>query len=97
MQQLTSVADYLAKFEDLLNEMDGQSEETLITYFIGGLRPDVKNELKIVRSTSLQQAFATTKMYESHLGHCPGVAHTTYCLDMIATSQEPLIETFPPS
>lgn len=49
LPQSSTVADFLEKFEELLNEMEGQSEQTLITYFMGELRPDIKSQLKILR------------------------------------------------
>lgn len=60
-QQTSSIVDYLEKFEDLLNEVDRKMEETLITFFIGGLKPDIKSKLKVARPTTLHQAFTIVK------------------------------------
>lgn len=35
LQQTSTVEEYLEKFEKLLNDVAGQSEHTLITYFVG--------------------------------------------------------------
>lgn len=43
LQQTGTVAAYMAQFESLLNEAEGQSEEALITFFVGGLKPEIKN------------------------------------------------------
>lgn len=37
------MADFMFQFETLMNEVEGQSEEALISFFIGGLKPDIKN------------------------------------------------------
>lgn len=66
MQQTASLEVYLDKFEDLLNDIDEQSEGTLITFFVGGLKPELKNELKILKPTSLRQAFSAAKMFDVH-------------------------------
>lgn len=68
LQQTIMLESYLDKFEDLMNEVEGQSEATLVTYFVGGLRPDLKSELKIMKPTTLQQAFSAARVYEAHLG-----------------------------
>lgn len=62
IQQTTSVAAYLEKFEDLLNEVSGQSEATLISFLISGLGLELKNELNIIKPTSLRKAFALAKV-----------------------------------
>lgn len=38
LQQTGTVAMYMAQFENLLNEVEEQTEEALITFFIGGLK-----------------------------------------------------------
>lgn len=68
LQQTGTVATYMAQFKSLLNEIEGQTEEALITFFIGGLKTEIKNQLKIVRPTSLRKALATTKVYEANKG-----------------------------
>lgn len=68
LQQTSSLTDYLDKFEDWLNDVEEQSESMLITYFVRGLRADLKSELKILNPKTLQQAFAAAKVYDTHLG-----------------------------
>lgn len=65
LQQSTSVAEYMAQFEQLMNDVEGQSEETLINFFIGGLKSEIRNQLKISRPSTLRTAFATAKIFES--------------------------------
>lgn len=59
---------YIEQFKVLLNDVDGQSEEALISFFIGGLKTDLKNELTIVCPTTLQKAFALAKIYKANRG-----------------------------
>lgn len=47
LQQTGTVAAYMAQFENLLNEVEGQNKESLITFFIRGLKPDIRSQLKI--------------------------------------------------
>lgn len=61
----------MAQFESLLNEVEGQTEDTLITFFIGGLKPKIKSQLKITRPTTLRKALATPKIYEANCGYKP--------------------------
>lgn len=58
LQQTSSVAEYMARFETLLNEVDGQNEEALILYFIRGLKPEIKKQLKINRPNTLRKVLA---------------------------------------
>lgn len=66
IKQITLVASYLEKFEDLLNEVSGQSEASLISFFISELKPELKSELNLAKSTTLRRAFSLTKAYEAH-------------------------------
>lgn len=65
IQQTTSVASYLDCFEELLNEVSGQSEASLISFFIGGLKPELRCKMNITKPTSLQKAFSLAKIYEN--------------------------------
>lgn len=42
----------------------------LVTFFVGGLQPDLKSELKFLQLATLRQAFSAAKIYEVHPGHC---------------------------
>lgn len=65
LQQTTTVAEYMARFEVLMNEVD-QSEEALISYFVRGLKQEMKKQLKINRPTNLRRALTMAKVYESN-------------------------------
>lgn len=66
IKQITSVANYLEKFEELLNEISGQSEASLIIFFISELKPELKNELNLAKPTTLRRVFALAKAHEAH-------------------------------
>lgn len=68
LQQTSTVANYIDRFEALLNKVDEQDEKSLITYFEGGLMKELRRQLKISRLGTLREAFTTTKVYEAHLG-----------------------------
>lgn len=59
---------YLERFEELLNDVDGQSETSLVSFFIGGMKPDLKCKLNIIQPTSLHTAFSLAKVYEAQWG-----------------------------
>lgn len=91
LQQTTSVAEYMARFEALLNDVSGQSEETLLTIFIGGLKQEIKNQLKINRPTTLRKALATTKVHEANKGY----KYNKYGGTQLYPKSEPLLKTPP--
>lgn len=67
--QTSTMAEYMGRFEALLNEVEGQNEESLISYFIWGLKLEIKNHLKINRPTSLRRALAVAKVHEGNKGY----------------------------
>lgn len=66
LQQTGTVDEYMAKFENLLNKVEGQSEEALITFFIGELKTEIKSQLKIARPPTLRKALAAAKIFEAN-------------------------------
>lgn len=67
-QQTSTVVEYMGRFEALLNEVTWQNEETFLSYFIGGLRSKIRNQLKINRPTTLRKALAIAKVHEANKG-----------------------------
>lgn len=55
----------MVQFKTLMNEVEGQSEDALITFFLGGLKQEIRLQMKVCRPTSLQKAFAMAKAYEA--------------------------------
>ncbi|XP_077233660.1 uncharacterized protein LOC143875969 [Tasmannia lanceolata] len=64
LHQQSSVADYQSRFETASNKVSGLSEAFLISFFISGLKPDLKRELQIAQPTSLLQTFSLARMFE---------------------------------
>lgn len=87
IQQTSSVVAYLERFEEILNEVSGQSETSLISFFVGGLKSELRNELNIIKPTSLQKAFSLAKVYE--------VQHGQGRHNNLAAIIEPLIKAPP--
>lgn len=86
---MSSVATYMEQFKTLLNEVSHQSEVPLISFFVGGLKLELRSELKVSQSETLRKAFVLAKLYEAQRGFHRGSTTTT-------TTREPLIKQ-PPS
>ncbi|KAH9765934.1 hypothetical protein KPL70_002017 [Citrus sinensis] len=65
LSQTTTVAEFQTAFEDLMNRVTGISEPLLISFFITGLKPDIRCELLFARPSSLMEAFALAPAYEA--------------------------------
>lgn len=65
IQKLMMVADYLDRFEELLNDVSGQLESSLISFFIEGLKSELRCELNIAKLTTPRKAFSLAKIFES--------------------------------
>ncbi|KAH9646382.1 hypothetical protein KPL70_024860 [Citrus sinensis] len=65
LTQKSSVAEFQTKFENLMNKVTGISEPLLISFFITGLRVDIRRELLLSRPSSLMEAFALARMFEA--------------------------------
>ena len=48
-----------------MNKVTAISEPLLVSFFITGLKPDIRRELLFARPTSLMEAFALAKAYEA--------------------------------
>ncbi|XP_031092287.1 uncharacterized protein LOC115996981 [Ipomoea triloba] len=65
LTQTSTVADYRASFERLLNKVSGISEAVLISMFIAGLKHELQQDLLLAKPMSLEEAFSLAKTYES--------------------------------
>ncbi|KAH9646732.1 hypothetical protein KPL70_024964 [Citrus sinensis] len=61
LTQTSTVADFQSAFEDLMNKVTAISEPLLVSFFITGLKPDIRRELLFARPTSFMKAFALAK------------------------------------
>ncbi|CAH9060569.1 unnamed protein product [Cuscuta epithymum] len=65
LTQKGTVIDYQAEFERHMNKVTGIQESLLISFFIGGLRPNLKRELLISAPQTLLEAFKLAKAFET--------------------------------
>lgn len=65
LTQTTTVVDVQYAFGDLMNKVTGILELLLISFFITGLKSDIRRELLCSRPTSLMEAFALARAYEA--------------------------------
>ncbi|KAH9678316.1 hypothetical protein KPL71_025660 [Citrus sinensis] len=65
LSQTTTVAEFQTAFENLMNRVTGISEPLLISFYITGLKPDIRRELLFARPSSLMEAFALARAYEA--------------------------------
>lgn len=68
IQQTSTVEAYLERFEELLSDVTGQSKASLVSFFVGDLKPYLRSEINIARPDSLHQAFSLAKIYEAQRG-----------------------------
>ncbi|XP_043724096.1 uncharacterized protein LOC122671070 [Telopea speciosissima] len=64
LQQTSTVAVYQEQFERLSYKVTGLSETFLISFFISGLKPELKRELLIAQPVSLLHAMALARLHE---------------------------------
>lgn len=67
LTQTSTVAEFQTQFEEIMNRVSGVPENLLISFFLSGLRPDVRREMSIVKPTSLMESFSLAKIYEARL------------------------------
>lgn len=67
LTQTSTVANFQPEFEDLMNQVSGISEPLLISFFITGLRADIRRELSFARPPTLMEALALGQAYEARL------------------------------
>ena len=65
LTQTSTVAEFQYAFEELINKVTGISEPLLISFFIIGLKPNIRRELLFGKPTSLMEAFALARAYEA--------------------------------
>ena len=67
LTQKSSVAQYLTEFEDLTNQIIGLSPPFLLSCFISGLAPEIRNEVQAHQPLTLVQAAGLAKLQEEKL------------------------------
>ncbi|XP_077219649.1 uncharacterized protein LOC143853808 [Tasmannia lanceolata] len=64
IHQKTSVEEYQSRFEDLSNTVSGLPESFLVSFFISGLKLELRRELQVLQPTSLLQTISFARIYE---------------------------------
>ena len=67
LQQRSSVSAYLSEFESLTNCIMGLPTPFVLSCFISGLSPAIRQEVQVLQPVSLAQAFAYARLQEEKL------------------------------
>ncbi|KAF5475692.1 hypothetical protein F2P56_007468 [Juglans regia] len=67
LRQTTTVEAYKSDFEHLSNQLHGLAESYKLSYFLDGLRKDIRYMVCMMRPTSLLTAFGIVKMQEENM------------------------------
>ncbi|GJZ63642.1 transposon ty3-G gag-pol polyprotein [Tanacetum coccineum] len=68
LKHTTTVAQYQESFEKLSHQVDGLPEDFLMACYIGGLKDEVRLEVKMKKPRSLIDAMGLSRMAEEKLG-----------------------------
>ncbi|KAJ0436024.1 putative nucleotidyltransferase, Ribonuclease H [Helianthus annuus] len=77
LKHTTTIAHYQETFEKLSHQVDGLSEEFLTASFIGGLKDEVRLEVKMKKPRSLMDAMGLSRMAEEKLNLSKTRFHST--------------------
>lgn len=64
LQQVGSIREYQTEFEKLATQVSGLSEQFLINCFIGGLKEEIRLNVKMFRPTSLSSTIGLARLQE---------------------------------
>lgn len=67
VQQIGSVHDYQREFERLGNRVDGWSQKALIGSFMGGLRPEIAEAIRMFKPKTLKEAISLACMKDEQI------------------------------
>ncbi|KAK9073512.1 hypothetical protein SSX86_007836 [Deinandra increscens subsp. villosa] len=67
LRQTSTVTEYQFEFENISNRVSGLSQQTLCNCFISGMRRDIQNELALLKSLTLHQAYGKARLVEEKL------------------------------
>ncbi|CAL1362653.1 unnamed protein product [Linum trigynum] len=67
IKQTGSLGDYLLDFEKLGNRCYGWTEEALIGSFIGGLKVEISDAIRMFRPTTVREVIRLTKVKSEEL------------------------------
>lgn len=58
LSQKGTVAEFQTAFAELMNQVKGVSEPLLVSFFISGLKSDVRREMSFAKPANLMETFA---------------------------------------
>ncbi|KAB1219951.1 hypothetical protein CJ030_MR3G022815 [Morella rubra] len=67
LRQKGTVADYKRWFENLSNRLKEVSDRIMLSWFIRGLKDDIRYPIKLLNPSTLQQAFGMAKIQEEYV------------------------------
>ena len=62
IQQMGSLRDYQKEFERLGNRVQGWAPKALVGTFMGGLKPDIANGIRMFKPKTLKEAISLARM-----------------------------------
>lgn len=67
LSQTASVAEFQSAFETLMNKVYSIPDDLLISFFITGLKSEIRREISMSRPATLTETFAVARAYESRI------------------------------
>ncbi|CAL1410951.1 unnamed protein product [Linum trigynum] len=67
IRQTGSLRDYQRKFEKLANRCVGWTEQALVGTYMGGLKPEIADDIRMFRPQSLREAISLARMKSDQL------------------------------
>lgn len=67
LTQISTVAEFQSAFEELMNKVTGISEPLLISFFVIGLKLELRREMLFAKPNSLMEAFSLAQAYEARV------------------------------
>ncbi|KAJ0577105.1 putative retrotransposon gag domain, aspartic peptidase domain superfamily [Helianthus annuus] len=89
LKQVTTVAAYQEAFERLSNRLDGLPELFLMGCFIGGLKEEIRLEVKIKKPRTLSDAIGIARMVEEKLSLHEGLSLASQKPQLASDSTHP--------
>jgi hypothetical protein len=67
IQQRGSLGDYQAEFEKLANRVEGLSQKVLVETFLGGLKEEILEGIRMFKPKTLRETIELARMQDDHL------------------------------
>ena len=70
LRQTNNVINYKGQFEALFNRIRDLSENHKLSYFLSGLRDEIRLPIKMLNPKTLNEAFGLAKILEAYMVSC---------------------------